>query len=265
MVGGQDHSQENSRFRTGDEITMRTLENAIIATILLLFVQPVHAGVVMSETEVQSGLGGSTTINKTVYVQGKKEKIETPHDEKIIDLQKGVLYEIDSTRKSYVRTAFPPKIKHEAAEASVKLSAVALKKTGRSRSINGYSCDEYRGIGRLDVMDVTVDQCMSQDAPGARELSNFQKEVASRLKGRSPADSADSSKEGMPLEQSSSIKPRISVTSSPDNVTSASLMTTKTVVKNIWVRNLPPATFEPPAGFSMDASRQETASEVKPE
>jgi len=51
---------------------MRTLENAIIATILILCGQPVHAGVIISETEVQSGLGDSTTINKTVYVQGKK-------------------------------------------------------------------------------------------------------------------------------------------------------------------------------------------------
>src|SRR5713226_7801031 len=243
---------------------MRTLGNATIATILILFAQPAHAGVVMSESEVQSGLGDSTTINKTVYVQGKKQKIETSHDEKIIDLEKGVLYEIDSDRKSYVRKAFPPKLEHEEAGADVKPSAVALKKTGRSRSIDGYSCEEYRGIGRLDVMDVAVDQCMSQDAPGSREFANFQKEVASRLKARSPADSADSSKEGMPLEQSSSIKPRIPATSSPDKVTIA-LMTTKTVVKNIQVRNLPSATFEPPAGFRMEAPQQETAIEVQPE
>ncbi len=239
---------------------MRTLENAIIATVFILFGQPVHAGVVISETEVQSGLGDSTTINKTLYIQGKKQKIETSHSENIIDLEKGVLYEIDPNRKSYVRIAFPPKMEHKVAGAS----AVALKKTGRSRSIDGYSCEEYRGIGRLDVMDVAVDQCLSQDAPGAREFANFQKEVASRLKARSPADSADSSKEGMPLEQSSSIKPRIPATSSPDKVTIA-LMTTKTVVKNIQVRNLPSATFEPPAGFRMEAPQQETEIEVHPE
>jgi len=240
---------------------MRMLKNAIIAGLfasILSFGEPVHAGVIMSETEVQSGLSDSTTINKTVYIQGKQQKIETSHDEKIIDLQKGVLYEIDPKRKSYVRKAFPPRIKHEAAKSSVKLSAVALKKTGRSRSIDGYSCDEYRGMGRLDVMEVTLDQCISQDAPGARELSNFQKEAASRLKARSPADSADSSK-GMPLEESSIIKSRIPVTSSPDNATSAFLIATKTVVKNIAVRNLPPATFEPPAGFSMEVPREETA------
>ena len=243
---------------------MRTLENVIFATILILFGQPVHAGVVISETEVQSRLGSSITVNKTVYIQGKKQKIETSYDQKIIDLEKGVLYEIDPNRKSYVRKAFPPKMEHEEAGADVKPSAVALKKTGRSRSIDGYSCEEYRGIGRLDVMDVAVDQCMSQDAPGSRELANFQKELASRLKGRSPGDPADSSKEGMPLEQSSSIKPRIPATSSRDNVTSA-LMTTKTVVKNIQVRNLPSATFEPPAGFRMEAPRWETAIEVQPE
>jgi hypothetical protein len=61
-------------------------------------------------------------------------------------------------------------MEHEVAEASVKLSAVALKETGRSRSIDGYSCEEYRGIDRLDVMEVTVDQCMSQ-IPKARESS----------------------------------------------------------------------------------------------
>jgi hypothetical protein len=40
----------------GEEITMRTLENAIIAMILILFGQPVYAGVIMSETEMQSGI-----------------------------------------------------------------------------------------------------------------------------------------------------------------------------------------------------------------
>ncbi len=68
---------------------MRTLENAIIATVFILFGQPVHAGVVISETEVQSGLGDSTTINKTLYIQGKKQKIETSHSENIIDLEEG--------------------------------------------------------------------------------------------------------------------------------------------------------------------------------
>ena len=233
---------------------MRPSANAIIATILIFFGQPAHAGVVMSETEVQSGLGGSTIINKIVYVQGKKQKIETSHDERIIDLEKGVFYEIDSDRKSYVRRAFPPKMEHEEVGADVKPSAVALKKTGRSRSIDGYSCEEYRGIGRLDVMDVAVDQCISQDAPGSREFANFQKELASRLKG--PADSADSSKEGMPLEESSSIKPRIPVTSCRDNVTSR-VMTTKTVIKKIQVRNLPSATFEPPVDFRMEGPRHQ--------
>ncbi len=242
---------------------MRTVENAIIATILIFFAPPVHAGVVMSETEVQSGLGGSTTINKTVYVQGKRQKIETSHDERIIDLEKGVLYEIHPNRKSYVRIAFPPKMEHEEA-ADVKPSAVVFKKTGRNRSIDGYSCEEYRGIGRLDVMDVAVDECISQDAPGARELANFQRELASTLKASSPGDSADSSKKGMPLEQSSSIKRRIPATSPRDNVTSP-LMTTKTVVRNIQVRNLPSATFEPPVDFRMEAPERQTAIEVQPE
>jgi hypothetical protein len=49
---------------------------------------------------VQRGLDDSTTKPKTVYVQGKKQQIETPHDEQIIDLEKGVLYEIDPNRKS---------------------------------------------------------------------------------------------------------------------------------------------------------------------
>jgi uncharacterized protein DUF4412 len=95
---------------------------------------------------VQRGLGDLTTIPKTVYVQGKKQQIETSHHEQIIDLEKGVFYKIDPNRKSYVRIAFPPNMEHEVAEASVKLSAVALKKTGRNRSIDGYSCEECRGL-----------------------------------------------------------------------------------------------------------------------
>jgi hypothetical protein len=241
---------------------MRLLQNAAIVTIMILCGQPVHAGVVMSETEARSGLGDSSTVNKTVYIEGNKQKIKTQHDEQIIDLDKGVLYEIDPTRKSYVRKAFALQTK-QGAEADGKLSALAFKKTGRTRSIDGYSCEEYRGIAQLDVVDITIDQCKSSVAPGARELVNFQKKVAARLEGRGPADSADSSKGGMPLEESVSIKPRIPATSSRDVATSAAITTT-TVIKNIQVKSLPSATFEPPADFRMEAPRQETAITTQP-
>jgi hypothetical protein len=239
---------------------MQTLRSIIVATALILCGQPVHAGIVLSETEVHSGLGGSARLSKTVYVQGRKQKIETPSNQTIIDLDEGVIYVIDPKRRSYAEISFPPKRDHKSAGAP-KFD-VALGRTGRSRRIDGYACDEYEGTSKLDVMDVTINQCISTDAPGVHELAAFQRELLSNLTGQGPKGSADAAKEGVPLEQRSTIRPRLPVASSGDNATSAPIMMTQTRVKNIQVRSLPLATFEPPEGFRREAPLNEGGLEV---
>jgi hypothetical protein len=220
----------------------------MVVTVLILYGRPADAGVVVSETEVQNGIHGSAKLQKTVYVQGRKQKIETPNSQTIIDLDQGRIYVIDSNRRSYLEIAFPLEGDRASRLPRVKLGVVALTKTGATRWIGGYSCNEYQGIAKVGGMDIVIDQCISKDAPGALELAAFQRALSSKLAGQKPKASTDSGSRGIALELRSTIRPR-TTSATRGGRANAPLVTTQTEVGNIRVSNLPAATFEPPAGF----------------
>lgn len=195
---------------------------------------------VISETEVRSGLGSSVTLHKTIYVQGNKQKLETKDEQIITDLDKGVVYRVDSRLRSYSEAALvasPP--------AAGTPTAFDLRRTGLRRAIRGYSCQEYRGSQKLGVLDVTISMCMSKDVPGTEEITAFENELILQLAGSS-APRVPS----VPLEERSTIKLRTSQKSSDGKLSeSGPSMTTDTQVKGVQIMNLPSATFQPPAGF----------------
>jgi hypothetical protein len=101
----------------------------------------------------------------------------------------------------------------------------------------------------MDSVDVRINQCISADAPGAKELATFQSALNSRIARRSASKlPADHDADGVALEQNATIKPREPATDSKDTG-KAPLVTSQTQVDNIHVTNLPAATFEPPTGF----------------
>lgn len=239
----------------------RMLGSLILLAALILCGQSVQAGVVLSETEVQIGPDGFAMLSKTVYVQGRKQKIETPGNQTIIDLDKGLIYVVYPNRKSYAEISFVPKKDH-GTEGALELNAVALRKTGRSHWIDGYSCDEYQATTKLAFLDLKINQCISKDAPGVTEVAAFQKALLSKLMVQGPKVSGDTGKAGVPLEERSTVRARLPEASSRENATNAQVMMTQTRVKNIRVRSLPPATFEPPAGFRREAPPNERKLEV---
>jgi hypothetical protein len=231
---------------------MGKLDAVIGAMALILCGQQAHAGVVMSETEVRSGLGTSVTLHKTIYVQGNKQKRETKDEQIITDLDKGVVYRINPRLRSYSEAnlvASPP--------AAGTLTVFDLRRTGLGRAVHGYSCQEYRGSQKLGVLDVTMSMCMSKDMPGTEEITTFQNELILRLVGSS-APKVPS----VPLEQRSTIKLRTSQKSSDGKSESGPSMTTDTQVKGVYIMNLPPETFQPPAGFRKQPASDEEQQSV---
>jgi hypothetical protein len=249
--------------RNQKEIAMRILQSALAFTGLILIATPVFAGVVLSETEVRNGVGGPATFHKTIYVQGKKQKIDTGKTETIIDLDGGHLYVVDPGRRSYVQLPFPAARDQDPGAPRLKVNSITLNKTGRKRSIEGYPCDEYKGVNRASRIDVIISQCISTAAPGAREVAAFQHALSSTLAGSKTEKSRDNSAENasgtIALAQKSMIKPRNLTLSDGSR---PSLLMTQTQVKNIRVTELPPSTFEPPAGFHKIVTRTGNMIEV---
>src|SRR5947209_19411059 len=56
------------------------------------------AGVVMAETSFVAGARGNIAQNKTLYVQGNKQKIEEEGIAQITDLDKNLVYIVDKNR-----------------------------------------------------------------------------------------------------------------------------------------------------------------------
>lgn len=61
----------------------------------------------MSETYVARSPAGATTLNRPIYVQGDKQKVEKPEVDSITDLDKGVVYIVDKRHKKYLELPIP--------------------------------------------------------------------------------------------------------------------------------------------------------------
>jgi P pilus assembly chaperone PapD len=65
------------------------------AAIVILCSSAAHAGVVLSETRTTAGPNGKESQDRTIYVQGNKQKIETQTLQVITDLDKRVVYVVN--------------------------------------------------------------------------------------------------------------------------------------------------------------------------
>jgi hypothetical protein len=206
----------------------------------------VSAGVVMSETAIANGPIGDGTENRTVYVQGNKQKIDMHDVQTITDLDKGRLYIVDKDRKNYVEMPIESLSELTPDRGETDAEAIVLKRTGATHFIADNRCDEYRGKAGNAQMDITVSACVSKVAPGANEIVKFDRKMVSQvqgLKARTPDETT-----GMVLEKQSVINLRVPVPSRNDYDT-ASLIT-KTRVNAIKVKQLPAQTFMPPKGYN---------------
>ena len=174
---------------------------AVGVAILLVLVLAgrLFAGVVMTETSFAKGPDGEiSSQNKTVYVQGNKQKVERGGIAEITDLDKSVIYMIDKQDRVY--TEMPLQALNSSQPDSMQGETI-LKKTGEIRVIANNSCSEYRRVQKNKLERITLSACVSTHAPGAKELSKFARNMVTRLSGRKFERSVKNDAAGLILEK----------------------------------------------------------------
>src|SRR5712691_1213757 len=223
---------------------------AVIASVSLVLAsaRTLCAGVVMAETSTTSGPAGETSsLDRIVYVQGNKQKVERSGVATITDLDNSIIYIIDKKDRAYTEVPLRALSSSEAGDA--RDETIQLNKTGERRIIADHPCNEYRTIERKKLERVTISACVSTSAPGAKEVSQFERKMFARLSGRESERSTGHDSAGLMLEKQSVVSFRIPDRSRHRAYRTASLLA-KTRVNEIQVRPLPAATFKPPKGFS---------------
>ncbi len=220
------------------------------------------AGVVMTETTTVGGAQPGRSQERTVMIEGNKEKTVTGNREMIIDLDKGTMDFVNPAQKSYFERPFPPEgmAGQKGAPASPQSD---FTKTGKTRTIAGYPCEDYSGTGKYPMGEVSTVSCVSKKAPGAADFAKFQETMMAKLKGTRlamPANMPD----GVPLAQENTA--RMNTITLPPNLppdTAAKMkeqlanrppVVSKTEVTKIESREIAASEFEIPAGFTKAAA-----------
>jgi Domain of unknown function (DUF4412) len=206
-----------------------------------------RAGVVIDEqVTTTQGSGAPVTHNLQEFVQGHKKKMVTDRNVFVIDLDKNSVMIIDPKQKVYAERALPPRGKSSPRE-QLNLN---FKKTGKSSKVAGYTCQEYTGAGKTTMAEVSAEGCFSTSAPGAAEVSAFDKAakgMTPTMPNGIPMTLVSTSKlnssfsiPGMTPEQAAKLK---------EMMAKRGPQTTRKVVTKITMRNLPADTFTAPAGY----------------
>jgi len=220
------------------------------------------AGVVLTETETMvsgqpNGQPPQKPRQQTMTIEGDKQKTVIDGGRTIItDLNKGTTLVINPAQKNYFERPFPPAGPMGAPAGGMHASP--FTKTGKSRTLAGYKCEDYNGAGKFAMGDFTVVSCVSTAAPGAAEFSTFQKAMTEKLKNTPfamPANLPD----GIPLEQDTTTK--MNIMNMPNLPPQAAEqlkkqfanrppMVTKIEVTKVESRSIPASEFEVPAGYT---------------
>ena len=227
------------------------------------------AGVVMTETSITSGPTGETSsLDRTVYVQGNKQKVERSGVTTITDLDNSIIYIIDNKDRAYTEVPLHALGSSEQADArgeiiepfeniepgDARAETVQLNKTGETRVIADHPCNEYRASEGNKLERVTISACVSTSAPGAKEVSEFERKMAVRLSGRESERLSGNDSAMLMLEKQSVLSFRVPDLSRHQAYRTGSLLA-KTRVNQIQVKTLSAATFKPPKGFSKMQNR----------
>jgi hypothetical protein len=229
---------------------MKCLSPAVAgATALLVLASAgrVFAGVVMAETSFTKGPNGQiSSQDKTVYVQGNKQRIELGNVAEITDLDKNVVYIVNKHDRAYAEM---PLQAPGSSQLDNMQSEIILKKTKEIRVIANHPCNEYRTVAGNELERVTITACVSTSAPGAKELSGFAGNIVTRLNGRKFEHPVENGQAGLILEKQSVLSFRLSDRSRGRTYRTASY-SVETRVNKITLQPLPPETFNPPDSYS---------------
>jgi hypothetical protein len=232
----------------------KTTFAAVAALAAALAAVPARAGVVITQTQTANGQFGEKKTDTTIMIQGDKQKMITKDRVIITDLDGGAMYLLDPAQNSYIKLPFPPT--GPMATMAHAGGSLNFKKESTSRKILGYSCNDYSGAGSSMGGDYTVTECFSTSAPGAKDFTKFQKDMASKLKGVVPPSNVP---DGVPLASDSTVKMNTmkipNLTPEQQQKLAAQManmkpVTTHTEVSKVEEKSLPADTFSVPAGYT---------------
>jgi hypothetical protein len=223
---------------------------ASAAIVSIMFASLASAGVVISQTEEKNGPGGQTAEARTIYVQGNKEKIDTARNQTIADLDRHVMYIVDVSHRVYAEVPLRAVQSPSQPGASAEDDAVRLKRTGVTRSVGAYPCQEYRGGGGNAIEHLSVSACVSNEVPGANEVARFDRNMMRQLTGTAPQGSRTGDSTAMVLEENSRLELRMPSMPGSDAPARKVSVVSKKRVNDVKLQQLPSEIFRPPQGFN---------------
>ena len=236
---------------------MKSTVAAAIAIILAMAATTACAGVVVSQ-DLVSGASSTTKSQQTVLIQGHKQKVVRADRIIITDLDAGTVNLIFPKSKQIFPVPFPPRGLLASGTALFRLT-VPFKKTGATHKVAGYECQEYAGDTVAGSLMLHATECMSTDAPGAKEFTEFEKTMAEKLKGKMRVASGEHP-EGIPLTETTArtafpFKPSPGLSPEVAAKIQAKLAENKAIVEDttvskIEVKDLAANTFEVPADYN---------------
>lgn len=226
--------------------------------ILALTARGAVAGVVITETEsVVSGQPPKST-QRTVMIEGNREKMVTDNREIITDLDKGTMYIVEPAQKTYLEMPFPPRGMMGQAAGGLGMHAMNFTKTGKSRTVAGFKCEEYTGAGKFALGEYTIVSCVAGKAPGASDFSSFQKAMMAKLKDTQMALTSNIP-DGVPMSQDVTTQmhplnmpnlPPAAAAQMKQQLENRPPTVTKSEVSRVESKKIASSEFEVPAGYT---------------
>jgi hypothetical protein len=180
---------------------------AALAAIVMLSSVSAYAGVVLEEHETMTQgppARPGSIHNRTMMIEGHKEKLVADNRTTIIDLDKGTVTVLNPADKTYFESMFPAGQESPMAKQSMGQN-LSYKKTGTTKTVAGYGCVEYSSSAKNANGEFSTTACFSKEAPGAADYVAFQKAAAQKLKLAS-VEASENIPDGVPLETHSSRK-----------------------------------------------------------
>jgi hypothetical protein len=244
---------------------MKKSSYAIAALSVILSAAPVSAGVIITKKQTFSGVPAERVVNETLMIQGNKERHVIEGLVILTDLDARKQYFIHDASKTYSESEYPPKTPIPLPRTGPDGAVVTahFEKSGASRTVAGYKCDEYTGVAQSPMGKMAVTMCVSKDAPGAAEVIEFEKSRV-RLMKEVGVDFGPTLPVGVPLRTVTSMRssapdmsgvpPQVAERARAMLAKRAPMDSTAQVVA-ILVKKLPPETFQVPADYKRSERR----------
>jgi hypothetical protein len=217
------------------------------------------AGVTLTQQIVTSTGSNSSTDNRTVMIEGNKQKVVMRDQTIVLDLDGGKMIVLNPASRTYTELPFPPR--GQMASMMQNMGGVNLnfKKTGAVQTMSGYQCQEYNSTGKSPMGEFSARGCFSSQAPGAAQYAAFTRNLAKKFEDAGMTTTTGSQPDGIPIELETSTKlTNFSIPGMPPEqaeklkamMANRPPTTSKSTTTSIKAADLPPDTFEIPAGYA---------------